>query len=129
MAVVLVALGGAIGCLARTGLESALGEWNALALGQVLANISGAFGLGLLSGFLTSSRSAYAAHASLLLGTGLMGGWTTYSGLAMQSLSTAEESGTAAGALVLAGSVLLGLVAAVAGLRVGVRRPRHEVPT
>lgn len=124
VALLLVALGGAVGCLARTGLEVALGQWHGLMAGQALANVSGAFALGLLTGRLRAVPVRYAAHVALLLGTGLLGGWTTYSGLALQTLTALEDLGTAVGAGLLLGSVLLGLVAAGLGLRIATRSHR-----
>lgn len=117
----LVALGGAVGCLARTALEGALGEWRTVLVGQVAANVTGAFVLAYLVARLGSSRSPYATSATLLLGTGLLGAWTTYSGLALQTLASAQHAGLLAGLLVLAGSVTAGVVAAVAGLALGAR--------
>lgn len=122
MAVALVALGGAVGCLGRTGLEVVLGEWHSLSLGQALANVTGAFALGLLTARLAGSTSPWAGRVTLLLGTGVLGGWTTYSGLALQTVATAEASGVVVGAVVLAASVVAGVGAAALGVRVGRRR-------
>ncbi|WP_319804467.1 FluC/FEX family fluoride channel [Nocardioides malaquae] len=123
----LVAAGGAVGCLARTALEAGLGEWRTVLVGQVVANLTGAFLLGMLLALLASSRAAYAAPVTLVLGAGVLGGWTTYSGLALQVLGTGEGAGPWAGALVLVLSVVGGLLAAVAGARVAARltRPRR----
>lgn len=122
----LVAAGGAAGCLARTALEAGLGEWRTVLVGHVVANLTGAFLLGLLLALLASSRAAYAAPVALLLGTGLLGGWTTYSGLALQVLNTGEGAGPWAGVLVLGLSVVGGLVAAVAGARLAARLTRRR---
>lgn len=106
----------------------ALGTWGTVVVGQVLANVTGAFALGLLTARLAGSTSPRARRGALLLGTGVLGGWTTYSGLALQAVATAETSGLLAGAAVLVVTVVAGLVAAALGLRVGRRRSRSEGP-
>lgn len=92
-------------------------------MGQLLANLTGAFALGWLTARLAVVGSPRAQHRALLLGTGLLGGWTTYSGLALQTLAVGDAEGFVAGFLLLAVSVAGGLVAAVAGLRLGGRTP------
>ena len=67
----LVALGGAVGSLARWGLaEVAQAPW-----GTVAANVTGSFLIGLLA------ASLFVRHPRLrlLLGVGLLGGYTTFS--------------------------------------------------
>ena len=79
------------------------------------ANISGAFLLGLLMGSLLNRPEGNDAYR-LFLGVGVLGGYTTFSTLAFDTVDLFYEG---AGAVALAnslGSLVAGLIAAVAGL-------------
>ncbi|QDC26271.1 hypothetical protein FE374_18130 [Georgenia yuyongxinii] len=113
---VTVGVGGAAGTLARygTGLLGADALWPTVAV-----NLVGAFLLGVL-------LEVYAHHGPtpsgdrlrLLLGTGFLGGFTTYSAFAHQV--TALIGGEVVAGLVYGvGLVLAGLAAAAAGVAVG----------
>jgi CrcB protein len=110
----LIALGGAVGTSVRLGLTLTLGD----ALGPALVpaiNVVGAFALGLVIGSLARRPAGRRAKAAqMFLGTGVLGGFTTYSALALEA---SEPSLLAWGV----GSVVFGTVAAWAGLRVGYR--------
>ena len=89
----LVFVGGAIGVLAREALMLARPEAGGFPLAVFVANLLGAFLLALLLesisrlGPETESRSAM----RLLLGTGLLGGFTTYSALALALAALSAE--------------------------------------
>lgn len=117
-----VLVGGAVGTAAREGLVLALPALGVVAI--LLINVVGAFALGVLLEALARSGPDEGRRrlARLGLGTGFCGGFTTYSTLAV---GTAEllRSGTTGLAIGYAiGSVLLGAVAAWAGVLVGTRR-------
>lgn len=76
-----VALGGALGSLARAGVSQAIGEPGEWPLGTLCVNLLGAFLLGLL---LETLATRPHERLRLLLGTGVLGGFTTYSLLASQ---------------------------------------------
>lgn len=82
----LVAAGGAVGTLARYLLEELLGQVGGLPLGVFVINLTGALFLGVLIGGLARSvrpgPTRRHHELRLLLGTGLLGGYTTYSLLA-----------------------------------------------
>ncbi len=108
-----MALGGAVGAVARWGVGALLGggqggfPWATLAV-----NVVGCAALGALAG-LTGPRD----DARLLLGTGLLGGFTTFSAFGLETVSLLRAGAAGlAGANVLA-NVVLGLLAAAAGLR------------
>lgn len=117
--VVLVAVGGAIGTALRAGITLAIGDDLGPAL-VPLVNVVGAFLIGILFGWRSRMpASSRAQRVQLFLGTGVLGGFTTYSALAVE----------AAGPGLLwwgIGSVLLGTGAAWGGLLLGrgARRPR-----
>lgn len=77
----LVALGGSVGTAARFGLDSVIRDVAGLPIGTFVINVSGAFGLGLLIGLLVADgpETGRRRDTRLLLGTGLLGGYTTYS--------------------------------------------------
>lgn len=111
----LVVLGGVIGTAARAGLTLAWGG----ALGAALVpaiNVAGAFALGaLLGGISRVAASARARAAQMLLGTGVLGGFTTYSALAVESSDpTLLAWGVA--------TALIGTAAAWGGLLLGRKR-------
>ena len=116
---VAVAVGGAVGCLARYGIGLALPTpptgWPT---GTFLANLAGALLLGLLLEGLarTGPDTGWRQLARLGLGTGLLGAFTTYSTLAVE-LDLLVRDGTAALAAGYAvASTLGGLIAAGAGI-------------
>lgn len=78
----LVFAGGAIGTLARFGLDAVLGERFGIPFGILVINLAGAFLLGLLVAGLAPDGGDEWRATRLLLGTGVLGGFTTYSALA-----------------------------------------------
>ncbi|TVR17921.1 MAG: CrcB family protein [Nitriliruptor sp.] len=123
-----VAIGGAVGAVARV----AFAAWFPAAPGSLpwvtlLENLVGAFLLALVLTVLTE-RLALDPAVRLLLCTGMLGAFTTYSTLAVEL-----DRLIAAGALAVAGTYVVltlvgGLTAALAGLRVGqvLSRPRPQ---
>lgn len=123
---VAAALGGGLGALARWGVAEALphdaGSWPWATL---LVNVVGCLVLGVLIGRVFD-RAPARPWLRPFLGTGVLGGFTTYSAFAVESVQLAEagRTGTAAG-YVLA-SVVGGVLAAALGLRAG-RAPARDV--
>ena len=118
----LVAAGGAVGVLLRFALEVALTDLAGGRGAMVLANVSGSFALGLLvTRFSSSPGSGRMPWVMPALGTGLLGGYTTYSGLAVATVDTARDVGLVPSALLLVVTVAAGLLACLAGVRLGSR--------
>lgn len=119
-ALLLVAAGGAVGGLLRAAVGRLLphepGSWSWSVL---LVNAVGAFALAALIGVLARRPSE---RTRLLVGTGLLGALTTFSGLAVDAVLIADAGrpGTAAAYVLVAVASLLG--AAVLGARL-VSRP------
>ncbi|MBO1902612.1 CrcB family protein [Leucobacter weissii] len=113
----LVFCGGAIG----TGLRAALGlvgpgAGSGGAAAMLLAiNLCGAFALGLLGSAPTSSPRH--ERLRLFLGTGLLGGFTSYSALILLALPQGGE--WPSGLVLGAATIPLSIVAASVGLRAG----------
>lgn len=115
-AVALVAVGGALGGMARYAvatLSPVAGGRPALA--TFVVNIIGAFALGMLLEALTRSDRRTKVHRStrLLLGTGFCGAFTTYSTFAHDV--TAAAGGPLDATAWAAGQVVCGVLAAAGG--------------
>lgn len=116
----LVAVGGAVGTLSRHGIAEALDGDRLFPLATFLVNVTGSFALGaLLAVLLVRSDGAPANRLRLLLGTGFLGGYTTYSALAVDTDTLLRGEHVALGLAYAAGSVVAGLVAAFAGVAAG----------
>jgi CrcB protein len=79
----LVFLGGTLGVFGRELLTLALSERADLPIGVLVANLVGSLLLGLLLRTLEGSQTPRAQRMRLLFGTGVLGGFTTYSALAL----------------------------------------------
>lgn len=116
-------LGGALGTGGRAALSIALPEPAGWPTGTFVVNILGAFLLGAFVASLAGSRlpSHRRELLQLLLGTGVLGGFTTYSALATDTVELLRAApGT--GVAYLAGTLVLGGLASAAGLLTGQRR-------
>lgn len=114
--VLLVAAGGAVGTAARLGLGLLVVDAGVLPV--LIANATGALLIGILT-----ARLPKATDLRLLLGTGALGGFTTYSAFMTGTIALWADAPLLAIAYA-AGSLVLGLAAAAVGLRLG--RPRGE---
>lgn len=127
----MVALGGAVGSALRWGLASALPTADGgFGWSTVIVNLTGSFLLGLLVAGLAGAAArrgeAPSWHhlARLGLGTGLLGGWTTFSTLAVEA-----DRALAAGRAGLAvAAVLVSLVGGVALAAAGTSAGRALLP-
>ncbi|WP_314649187.1 CrcB family protein [uncultured Microbacterium sp.] len=116
----LVMAGGTIGTAARLGLGLVLPDrgfpWAIFA-----ANVVGALLIGIVA-----ARFPSTADVRLFLATGVLGGFTTYSAFMTGTLELWTEAPPVAFAYAAA-SLVLGLAAAVLGLRIG--RPHRATGT
>lgn len=106
------------------GLRYVVGGWVAerwgtsFPWGTLVVNVSGAFLLGVLLA-LNVERDIGSPQLRLLLGIGLLGGYTTFSTLSYESIALVERGLYLQGAANIFGSGVLGLLAAAAGLALG----------
>ncbi|MFE7196910.1 fluoride efflux transporter FluC [Microbacterium oxydans] len=114
--ILLVAAGGTVGTAARLGLGLMLPDAGGFPVAVLVANVVGALLIGLLA-----ARLPATAELRLALGTGVLGGFTTYSAFMTGTLSLWADTPVIAVAYAV-GSLALGLAAAALGLRLG--RPR-----
>lgn len=120
--VVLVFLGGSLGILCRLMVTIRFpSRLEDLALGTLTVNLLGSFLLGWLVAALMRSDAApeKRARTRLLLGTGLPGGFTTYSTLTLDVLEWFEAGQGAYAVGYALGSVVLGVCAAFLGILLG----------
>ena len=81
-------------------------------------NVLGSLGLGLVF-VLGEGRSLFGADVRLLLGTGVMGGFTTYSAFNLESLGLMQSGAYGRAALYMGGTVIVCLLAGALGLVLG----------
>lgn len=116
--ILLVALGGGVGAALRGAIDLLAARVGLAAPPATLAiNLVGSFVAGLLVA-LVVERGALPADLRPLLIVGLLGGFTTFSAFAVQALRLGEGAPLSALAYV-ATSLLLGILAASAGLAIG----------
>ena len=113
------ALGGALGALGRWGLAEALpreaGGWPWATL---LVNVTGCLVLGLLIA-LVFARAPGSAWLRPFLGTGVLGGFTTYSAFAVETVQLTDAGRPALAAGYVLASVTGGVAASTLGLLAG----------
>ncbi len=107
---VLVALGGALGSLARYAAQSSL----AFPYGTLAVNVLGSFLIGLVWVLL-----APRGPAILFLMTGVLGGFTTFSSFSMDVMRLLEDGRAVLASGYVLASVGLSLMACAAGLWLG----------
>lgn len=116
--VVGVAVGGAVGALARWGLAVALGRrFPAFPVGTMAVNVVGSFLLGLLFVLLTERVDA-SPVVRVSLTTGLLGAFTTFSTFSFETFRLLEDGSLGSAAMSAAGNLGLGLVAIWIGVNV-----------
>jgi len=113
---VLVGLTGALGAPLRYVVVHVVADRVAspFPLGTLLVNVSGSFVLGLLSGL--ALDDGLPGTAKLVLGTGLVGAYTTFSTFSFETVALLEEGRARLAARNVILSALVGGVAAGAGI-------------
>lgn len=120
IAVLLVGVGGFAGAVTRYLVDGRITAWTGgtMPWGTFAINISGSFLLGLLFALVTE-RAALPAEVRAPLMIGFLGAYTTFSTLALESWRMLEDGAWLLASANLLGSVLIGLIAVVAGVALG----------
>lgn len=126
--IVAVFIGGALGTLARESLVLAVAVQEGVQWGILLANMLGAFLLGFLLSALGEVRTETPRQRDvrLFFGTGMLGGFTTYSALATDT-ALLMEGDPAVGIIYAIGSVIAGIALAALGVWLASRVFRQQV--
>jgi len=114
----LVALGGAVGSVARYALGGQTLRWfgPGWPYGTFAANLIGGCLIGLLAGYLAHRGGADQERLRLLLQVGVLGGFTTFSAYSLETALMLERKAYGAAAGYAVGSVVLAVLAVFAGL-------------
>ena len=120
MRVGLVALGGALGSVARYGVGALAAQLlgPTFPWGTLLVNLTGSFLIALVM-HLALTGTVISLEMRIFLTTGIMGGFTTYSSFNYETLALLNQRAYWLAGMNLAGTVLGCLVAGVLGLAAG----------
>ncbi len=115
--IMLVALGGAAGSVARYLVSRALNGTvlAAFPLGTLAANVLGCLIIGLVCGLADGDGPHVGADLKLLLTVGFCGGFTTFSTFMNESLTLVKTGDAVLAALYAGASLALGMAAVVGG--------------
>jgi CrcB protein len=114
----LIGLFGAIGTLARYGLQGVvqLRMGSVFPYGTLLINLSGCFLLGLI-GQLTMNRMLVSADMRMAIAIGFFGGYTTFSSFGWETAKMLEDGEWLRATTYVGASVIAGLLLSIAGIR------------
>lgn len=110
-----VSLGGAAGSVLRYWVSLLLGDSD-FPWGTLIVNIVGSFALGFLLSF---ALERWSVVLTTSLAVGLIGGFTTFSTFAWETLSIAQTGNLLRAAAYVGVSLVAGLAASVSGLVLG----------
>ncbi|GAC1393272.1 MAG: hypothetical protein NVSMB31_12480 [Vulcanimicrobiaceae bacterium] len=112
-----VALGGALGAALRylvgVGITHRYGH--GFPWGTLLVNLSGSFCIGIIAELALTRPFAIAPLVRIFVVVGVLGGYTTFSGLAYENLTMIGDGALLLALAYSAGSVIAGTAAAAAG--------------
>jgi CrcB protein len=118
MNLLLVGLGGALGAIARylLGVQATRAIGHGWPYGTFAANVLGGLAMGLLAGWLAHRGGADQERWRLVLGVGVLGGFTTFSAFSLETALMIERREVVGAAAYAAASVGLSVMALFAGL-------------
>jgi CrcB protein len=113
-----LALAGGLGAVARLLLDGAVRQrTEATGLGTMVINLTGSFLLGLVAGLTAASVSSETVR--LVVGTGFLGGYTTFSTASVETVRLAQQRRWGAAALHGLGMLVGAVALAGAGMWLG----------
>lgn len=116
MRVVIVGVGGSLGALSRYFLQGWILDRTGPSVVALFAvNVSGAFALGLIL-TLAEERNLIGPEVRLLLTTGFLSAYTTFSSWMFESVQLIQVGNVARAAVNILGSVVAGLIAVYLGI-------------
>ena len=116
-----VAIGGAVGSVARHGVNEAMTRATAEAMpyATAIVNIAGSGIIGALAGLIAGGRWNPEAPVRAFVFVGLLGGFTTFSSLALDTLTLTRGSRPGLAVVNISIQLGVGLLLAVVGYRLG----------
>lgn len=120
-AILLVSIGGAFGAPSRFALSVLVTRYLSqphFAYATLIVNVLGSFVLAFLS-WTAAGKFGVSSTTRLLLGTGLMGAFTTYSTFSVETILLLDQSRYPTAALYVLSTIVLCLGAAFAGMQIG----------
>lgn len=122
MQILLIAVFGAIGTLARYGLQGLvqIKMGSTFPYGTLVVNLTGCFFLGLI-GQIALNRVIVPAEWRMAIAVGFFGGYTTFSSFGWETAKMFEAGEWLRASSYVAASVVLGLLLSVAGIRLANR--------
>ena len=120
---VIVLLGGALGSAARHGvnLMTARALGNPTPYATAAVNMIGSFAIGVLVGALVTERLSLTPAERTLLITGILGGFTTFSSLMLDTLVLWQAGSMTKAVANLVGQFVIGCALAYLGYRLGLQ--------
>jgi CrcB protein len=114
----LIAIFGAVGTLARYGLQGLvqLRAGSAFPYGTLLANLTGCFFVGLIGQF-TMNRMVLPPDWRVAITVGFFGGYTTFSSFGWETAKMLEDGEWLGATAYVGASAVAGLLLSVAGIR------------
>jgi CrcB protein len=110
-----VALGGALGSVARYACSLGAARWLGIAFpwGTLFVNVAGSFAIGLLAALFVAAdgRLLVSPEARAFVAVGILGGFTTFSSFSLETLNLARSGALGAAAANAALSLVLCLAA------------------
>ena len=113
-----IAVGGAIGAMARHGVNHLVhARWltTRFPAGTIVVNLAGCLVIGVLAGLVASDRLALRLHWREFVFVGLLGGFTTFSTFGLDTLLLARTHSAGHAMLNIAAQVVGGLAAVWVG--------------
>jgi len=120
--IALIALFGAVGTLARYGMQGLVQfrTGGAFPYGTLAVNLAGCFFLGLIGQF-TMNRIVIPPEWRMAIAVGFFGGFTTFSSFGWETAKMLEDGEWLRASAYVAASVFVGLLLSVAGIRLANR--------
>ncbi len=120
MAILLVALGGALGSIARYLVGGWIADWmgTTFPYGTFAINLTASFIIGFFLAF-AQDRAGLSPYWRLFIAVGFVGGYSTFSTYEYESIRLLQDGEFLLGAVYLVGSMTAGAIAAIGGITVG----------
>lgn len=104
-----VGLGGALGAMARFGIQRVLAVYPSIPLATLTVNVLGSFFIGYLAALFLARSGA--DDLRLFLVTGFLGAFTTFSTFSLETLELLQQGETMRGMVNIASNVIFCLIA------------------